>query len=80
MEINDITPDHSLDCVGLACPMPLLKTSNKIKEIQSGQILMVLSDDDGIVNDMPAWCRRTGHTFLGVFSENGEYKAYVGKK
>jgi len=80
MDSKDIKPDVSIDCVGLACPMPIFKTSNKIKEMQSGQVLEVLSDDDGIVKDMPAWCKMTGHEFLGITSENGEYKAYVKKK
>ena len=80
MDNKDIKPDHSLDCVGLACPMPIFKTSTKIKELQPGQILEVLSDDDGIVKDMPAWCRRTGQEFLGITSENGEYKALIRKK
>ena len=33
MDIKDIKPDLSIDCVGLACPMPIFKTSNKIKEM-----------------------------------------------
>ena len=66
MDIKDIKPDHVLDCVGLACPMPIFKTSNTIKEMQPGQVLEVQSDDDGIVNDMPAWCRMTGNEYLGL--------------
>lgn len=80
MDIKDIKSDFSIDCVGLACPMPIFKTSNKIKEMQPGQVLEVLSDDDGIVKDMPAWCKMTGHEFIRIASENGEYKAYVKKK
>jgi TusA-related sulfurtransferase len=76
----DITPDAVLDCVGLACPMPIFKTSNKIKELTPGQVLEVQSDDDGIEKDMPAWCKQTGHEFLGLTKENGEYHVYVRKK
>jgi tRNA 2-thiouridine synthesizing protein A len=80
MDSKEIKPDDILDCVGLACPMPIFKTSNKIKELVSGQILEVQSDDDGIVKDMPAWCKLTGNEFLGITQENGEYHAYVRKK
>jgi len=80
MDIKDIKPDAVLDCVGLACPMPIFKTSGKIKELMSGQVLEVLSDDDGIVKDMPAWCRLTGNEFLGLAKSDGEYHAYVRKK
>jgi TusA-related sulfurtransferase len=79
-DIKDLKPDVVLDCVGLACPMPIFKTSNKIKELQSGQVLEVQSDDDGIVKDMPAWCKLTGNEFLGLAKEGDEYRVFVRKK
>jgi TusA-related sulfurtransferase len=80
VDIKDIKADVVLDCVGLACPMPIFKTSNKIKELKPGQILEVQSDDDGIEKDMPAWCKMTGNEFLGMVKENGEYRVFVRKK
>jgi TusA-related sulfurtransferase len=80
MDIKEIKPDAVLDTVGLACPMPIFKASNKIKELQSGQVLEVQSDDDGIEKDMPAWCKMTGNEFLGLVKANGEYRVYVKKK
>jgi tRNA 2-thiouridine synthesizing protein A len=80
MDAKDIKPDRVLDCVGLGCPMPIFKTANAIKEMQSGQVLEVQSDDDGIVKDMPAWCNKTGHEYLGIVKQGDEYHAYVKKK
>ncbi len=80
MDLKDIRPDVVLDCVGLACPMPIFKTANAIKAMQTGQVLEVQSDDDGIVKDMPAWCNKTGHEYLGLVKEGDEYHAYVKKK
>ncbi len=80
MDMKDIKPDVVLDCVGLACPMPIFKTSNKIKEMQSGQVLEVQSDDDGIEKDMPAWCKMTGNEYLGLTKNNGEYRVFLKKK
>jgi TusA-related sulfurtransferase len=80
MDVKDIKPDEVLDCVGLACPMPIFKTANRIKEMKSGQVLEVQSDDDGIEKDMPAWCKMTGNEYLGLAKRNGEYHAYVKKK
>ncbi len=80
MDVKDIKPDIVLDCVGLACPMPIFKTANTIKEMQTGQVLEVQSDDDGIVKDMPAWCKKTGHEYLGLVKERDEYHAFVKKK
>lgn len=80
MDIKDIKPDVVLDCVGLACPMPIFKASNKIKELASGQVLEVQSDDDGIEKDMPAWCKLTGNEYIGQVKENGEYRVFVRRK
>lgn len=71
--------DQTLDCFGLLCPMPIIKTSEKIKELKVGQVLEVLATDEGIKSDMPAWCKTTGQEFLGVEEKDGEYKAYVKK-
>ena len=80
MDMKDITPDDVLDCVGLACPMPIFKTANRIKEMQAGQVLEVQSDDDGIRKDMPAWCNKTGNEFLGLERQGEEYRVFVRKK
>ena len=71
--------DATLDCIGLYCPMPIYNTAKKLKEMKPGQVLEVLADDEGIKEDMPAWCRTTGNKLLGIEEENGEYKAYVRK-
>jgi len=71
--------DESLDCVGLYCPMPIVKTAEKIKQLKPGEVLEVLADDKGIKEDMPAWCRATGNEFLGIEEEGGEYRVYVKK-
>ena len=71
--------DQSLDCVGLYCPMPIIKTAERIKQLKRGEILEVVADDKGIKLDMPAWCEATGHEFLGVEEEDNEIKVYVKK-
>ena len=71
--------DQSLDCIGLYCPMPIVKTVEKIKEMKGGEVLEVVADDVGIKQDMPAWCRATGNELLGVEEEAGEYKVYIKK-
>ncbi len=71
--------DQSLDCMGLYCPMPIVKTAEKIKQLKSGEILEIVADDKGIKQDMPAWCEATGHECLGMEEEAGEIKVYVKK-
>ena len=80
MDVKDIKPDEILDCVGLSCPMPIFKTANKIREMVSGTVLEVQSDDEGIEKDMPVWCRMTGNEYLGLTRDGEEYHVYVRKK
>jgi TusA-related sulfurtransferase len=69
----------TLDTVGLYCPMPIILTSQKLKELKGGDILEVLSDDEGIKKDMPVWCKSTGNEFIQVIEDSGIYKVYVRK-
>ncbi len=71
--------DQTLDCTGFYCPMPIVKTVEKFKELKPGEVLEVVADDKGIKKDMPAWCEATGHEFLGTEEEGGEIKVYVKK-
>ena len=74
-----IKADQTLDCVGLYCPMPIVKTAEKIKQMHQGEILEILADDKGVRQDIPAWCRTTGNEFLGLEEDSGQYKVYVKK-
>ena len=71
--------DKSLDCMGLYCPMPIVKTAQKIKQLKTGEILEVVADDKGIKLDMPAWCKTTRHECLGMEEKDGEIHVYVKK-
>lgn len=71
--------DVTLDAYGLLCPVPIIKTSEKIKELQIGQVLEVIASDEGIKSDMPAWCKATGQEYLGVEDKDGEFHSFVKK-
>ena len=71
--------DQSLDCVGLYCPMPIVKTAERFKELQPGEVLEVIADDKGIKQDMTAWCKATGHECLEMVEAGGEIRVYVKK-
>ncbi len=75
--------DKTLDCFGLLCPMPIIKTAQAIKEMKTGEVLEVLATDDGIKPDIAAWISRTGHELLKIDEEPGDppvFKVYVKKK
>jgi len=52
---------YTLDARHTLCPMPVIKTQNKIAELQPGDLLEVTCTDPGALNDIPAWCRINGH-------------------
>ena len=72
--------ESRLDTVGLYCPIPIIKTAARIREMQPGQVLEVLSDDRVILIDMPAWCKSTGHEYLGQFEAEREMHLFVRKR
>ncbi len=74
-----ITADQTLDTLGLYCPIPVILTSKRIKEMAPNQVLEVLSDDEGIKNDMPVWCRNSGNPLLEMIEEGDVFKIYVRK-
>lgn len=63
---------HTLDARRLLCPMPVIKTQNKIKDLKPGDILEVICTDPGVINDIPAWCRINGHKVLTIHNEDKE--------
>jgi len=71
--------DATLDTFGLLCPLPIIKTAQKMKELKVGEVLEVLTTDPGIREDMPAWCRATGNEYLGLEVREGEYRVYIRK-
>jgi len=71
--------DRTLDCVGLYCPMPIVKTSQEVKKMKIGEVLEVIADDKGIKQDMNAWCKTTGNECLGMEEQGAEIKVYVKK-
>ena len=65
--------DKVLDCTGLLCPIPVVKTSQAIKEIEVGQILQMIATDPGAPPDMVAWSKQTGHEMVDKAEEDGKY-------
>ena len=56
--------DRVLDCKGMSCPIPIIKTAKEIKTIDIGQVLELLATDPGVEPDMNAWTRRTKQELL----------------
>ena len=74
-----LVTDRKLDCVGLFCPMPILKTRDVLKGMEVGQTLEMLSDDPASEADMKSWTARTGHELITIEKHASVYRFIVRK-
>ncbi|MCW1734990.1 MULTISPECIES: sulfurtransferase TusA family protein [Dysgonomonadaceae] len=79
-ELKGLKVAKSVDARGTACPGPLLEAKKAIGTINVGDVMEVLSADEGTKIDIPKWCTKQGHEFLGSIDENGYFKVYLRKK
>ena len=63
---------HILDARNLLCPMPVIRTQDRVKGLNTGDILEVRCTDPGALNDIPAWCRIHGHTVVETKADADE--------
>jgi tRNA 2-thiouridine synthesizing protein A len=63
---------YTLDARNSLCPMPVIKTQNRIAELQAGDMLKVTCTDPGALSDIPAWCRINGHLVKESYESNDE--------
>ncbi len=74
-----IETNRVLECVGLACPMPVVKTKKAMDEMQPGEVLEVKATDKGSIADLQSWAKRTGHQYIGMKEENGVLRHFIRK-
>lgn len=77
--VENIKADVTADIVFMMCPMHLLKLDEQMKYLEKGQILEILTDYDGALEDIPSWCERTGNEFFGIEETEDYYKFYIRK-
>jgi TusA-related sulfurtransferase len=68
-----------LDCKGLNCPLPVIKTKKAIEQLSVGQVLQMIATDPGSKSDMVAWSKSTGHELLETREEPGVFTFFVRK-
>lgn len=65
--------EYELDARRLLCPLPVIRTQDRVKQLQQGDVLSVVCTDPGVLQDIPAWCRINGHKVLRTQSDEYEY-------
>ncbi len=69
--------DQELDCSGMACPMPILKTKKAVDGLQIGQVLKMIATDPGSLPDIQAWTSKTGHELVGHEEDAGKFTFFI---
>lgn len=78
-ELNQLAVNKVVDARGTACPGPLLAAKKAIGEINTGEIMEILSADEGTRKDVPKWAGKKGHEYLGTIEDSGYFKIYLRK-
>ena len=65
--------DAELDARQLACPLPILRAKKSLSQMNSGQLLRIVTTDKGSPNDFEEFCQKTGNDLLSSTVEDGEF-------
>ncbi len=60
-----------LDARRLLCPLPVIRTQERVEGMAAGDVVEVLCTDPGARHDIPAWCRVNGHQVIDI-EERGD--------
>ena len=69
-----------IDTRGLNCPLPILKAKKALAELQSGQVLKVVSTDPGSVRDFQAFARQTGNELVEQVTAGDNFVHYLRRR
>ena len=74
-----MNPDVVVDASGQSCPMPVIMAAKAIKELASGQTMLIKATDAGARSDIPSWVEMTGNELIGS-EEQGDVLLFSVKK
>lgn len=78
-DLKALKSDLVVDARATSCPGPILAAKKAIGQIPVGGVMEVLASDTGTLKDLPAWCKKMGHDFLGSFEEAGSIHLFLRK-
>ena len=73
-------PQAVLDTTGLLCPIPVIKTSRKLDELDPGALLQVEADDPAFPEDLRTWLESQPHELLDLKNKDGSFLATLKKR
>ena len=72
--------DKEIDTRGLNCPLPILKAKKALADMQSGEVLKVVSTDPGSMRDFQAFARQTGNELVGQQESRDEFVHWLKRR
>lgn len=75
-----VTVARTLDCKGLSCPLPIVKTAQALRSLAAGDLIEVLATDPGSVKDFAAWSKVTGNDLVESDQADGVLRFVLRKK
>jgi TusA-related sulfurtransferase len=80
VDLTTLQPAKTVDARAMACPGPLLEAKKSIGLVKVGEVLEIWSGDPNTKNDMPRWCEKVGHEFLGVVPADGYDRLFIRRR
>jgi len=77
LDISTLQASKVVDARAMSCPGPLLEAKKGISTVKVGEVLEIWSGDSNTKNDMPRWCEKVGHEFLGVLAGDGYERLFI---
>lgn len=75
-----VTVARTIDCKGLSCPLPIVKTAQALRQLGPGDVLEVLATDPGSVKDFAAWSKATGNALIETAKDGSVFRFVIKKK
>ena len=80
VDLNTIEVAKVVDARAMSCPGPLLEAKKAIGGVKVNEVLEIWSGDANTKNDMPRWCEKVGHEFLGMVAGDGYERLFIRRK
>ena len=76
-DLTQIEANKVVDARAMSCPGPLLEAKKAMGSVKVGEILEIWSGDEGTKNDMPRWCKKVGHEYMGALQGEGYDRLFI---
>ena len=78
-ELKALSADMVVDARGTSCPGPILAAKKAIGGLAVNGVMEVQATDSGTLKDIPAWCKKMGHDYLGSYDDAGYLRLFLRK-